>query len=117
MGSVIPGASRPQRRRWVALIVVAVLAGAAGSAGWWFGRGMLSHQDEGVQQGTFSLDVGEEKKIAFPRPYVASPHLEVEDSNRFFRVTEVQPSYFKAKAQPGSAVQNQPWKAQGVLAP
>jgi hypothetical protein len=111
------GAPRLHGRGLVLLVLVAMLAGAVGFAGGWFWRGMSSLADEGVQQGVFTLSVGEEKKIAFPRPYGAKPHLELDESNKFFTVTEVEPGYFRVKAQPGAAVQNQPWKARGVPAP
>ena len=120
MASSSPGTSRITKRGVLALIVVIALAGSVGFSVWWFwlrGPNEVEKVEEGVQRGKFSLDLNEEKKISFPRPYASKPYLSIEDSHGFFTVIEIQPAFFRVKSNPDSSVQNQPWESRGVLAP
>jgi hypothetical protein len=110
------GALRSVRYGFGRLAVVAVVALVLGFVAGWFGRGYKLNA-ETVQEGVFSLSGGEEKKIVFPRPFRSVPHLEVEESNQFVTVKEVQAGYFVVRIDnPASSVSNKPWRARGVLA-
>ena len=109
-------ASRTSRHSLGLTTLVAIIAVAVGFAAGWLGRGYKLHV-ETVQEGVFSLDGGEEKKIVFTRPFQSVPHLEVEESSKYVIVKEVQPGYFIIRIDnPNSSVSGQPWRARGVLA-
>ena len=69
-----PGASRITKWGALAFIVVIVFAGSVGFSVWWFWLRGLNEVEEGVQRGTFSLDLNEEKQEDFPSrvPYACS---------------------------------------------
>jgi hypothetical protein len=110
------GASGTSRRGLGLTALVVIIALVVGFAAGWFGRS-YKFNVETVQEGTFSLNSGEEKKIVFHRPFRAVPHLETEESNHFVIVKEVQPGYFIVRIDnPLASVSNLPWRARGVLA-
>jgi hypothetical protein len=107
-GNPRPGAFR-------ALVVVTALG--VGFAAGWFARSGTAPSGLLVQEGRFSLFDGE-KEVYYPRPFATPPHLEFPNVGvpEVITAVEQRADGFKVRTKPGSSVQNQPWRAEGVTA-